>query len=55
MDEKFVNEQEKKAGEFDMKLAEDTINALEKKWMNWLSSSHCRVQIALRANVVKRQ
>ena len=31
MDEKFVKEQEQKAGEFDMQLAEDTINSLEKK------------------------
>ena len=31
MDEKFVKEQEQKVGEFDMQLAEDTINALQKE------------------------
>ena len=31
MDEKFVKDQEQKVGEFDMRLAEDTINALQKE------------------------
>lgn len=31
MDEKFVKEHEQKVGEFDMKLAEDTIKALQKE------------------------
>lgn len=31
MDEKYVKEHEQKVGEFDIQLAEDTINALQKE------------------------